>query len=152
MDQKRGLGFWFLIVIACLLAIWFILGQTLCIFFYDFTVSLGFQDSINDVTAVGVAFNKGFGIADTLFYIPLLISGIIGILKKKRMGIYLMFSALAITVYWPIVCLSAVYFAKGDPGWNLTSYAEYTMILSLITVYGVWGMCFVYINRARLIK
>ena len=83
--------------------VWFILGQTLCIFFYDFTVSLGFQDSINDVTAVGVAFNKGFGIADTLFYIPLLISGIIGILKKKRMGIYLMFSALAITVSYNFV-------------------------------------------------
>lgn len=150
MGKKRGIGFTILIAISCILTVWFILGQALSVFFYEFTVSLGLQDSVNDVTPVGVAFNRGFGLADALFYIPLLIFGIVLLLRRKKAGIYIMFSAMAITVYWPIVCLSAVYFARGASGWNLTAYAEYTVILTVIIIYGLWGMFYLYRNRDRL--
>ena len=150
MTKKRGIGFWVLILMAIFLNTWYLVGQTMCIFNYDFTVSIGLQDSEHAVTAVGVAFNKGFGIGDTIFYIPLFIIGIIGLIKRTTLGIYSMFSALAITVYWPIVCLGAVYMARDANGWNLTQYTEYTIVLSIISLYGLWGMWYVFSNRNKL--
>ena len=150
--NKRGAGFWILIIIGSLLTAWYLVGQTMCIFFYNFTVSIGLQDSAEVITPVGVAFGQGFGIGDTLLYIPLFVIGIIGLLKRKSIGVFAMFGALAVTVYWPIVCLGAVYMAKGAPGWNLTAYAEYTVILPLIAIYGLWGMWYVYRKRKLLVK
>ena len=151
MNSNRGIGFWFLVIIGCLLNILYIVGQTVCIFAYDWTVSLGLQDSVEAVTPVGVAFSRGFGIGDTLLYIPLFMIGIVGLIRRTALGMYALFGALAVTVYWPIVCLGAVYMAKGAPGWKLTTYTEYTAVLPLIAAYGLWGMWYVYSRRSHLV-
>jgi hypothetical protein len=83
MDRKRGLGFWILISIGILLILMFLLGQTLSLIDYDLTVSLGLQESEEEITKVGVAFAKGFAFGDTVFYIPLFVIGIVGLLKRK---------------------------------------------------------------------
>jgi hypothetical protein len=46
---------------------------------YDFTVSIDLQESVTEITEVGIALNKGFGLGDTIFYMPLFIAGIIGL-------------------------------------------------------------------------
>ncbi len=119
---------------------------------YDFTVSIGLQESINEITEVGVALNKGFGLGDTVFYIPLFIIGIVGLLKRVALGIYTMFGAMAVTVYWPIVCLSTLFYAEGAPGFHFTDYTSYSVILSLISLYGLGGLWFLYKNRDKLVQ
>ena len=148
---KRTTGFWFLTCIGILLNVVYLLGQTMAVINYDFTVSVGLQEPLEKITEIGVALNKGFGLGDTVFYIPLFVIGIIGLFKKSALGLYSMFGAMAITVYWPIVCLSTVFFAKGAKGWHFTDYTSYSILLSLIAIYGVWGIWFLYKNRNKLV-
>ena len=149
---KRTTGFWFLIGLGVLLNIVYILGQTMAVINYDFAVSIDLQEPVNEITEIGVALNKGFGFGDTIFYIPLFVIGIIGLLKRTTLGLFTMLGAMAITVYWPIVGLSTVIFAKGAPGWYFTDYTSYTILLSLIAFYGIWGFWFLYRNRSKLVE
>ncbi|MFH1629513.1 MAG: hypothetical protein ABIE47_12430 [Pseudomonadota bacterium] len=51
-----------------------------------------------------------------------------------------MAAALGITVYWPIVCLAAMVDARGAAGWNFSNEAPYWVVLTLIAVWGAWGL------------
>ncbi|MFC1771598.1 hypothetical protein ACFLZV_06910, partial [Candidatus Margulisiibacteriota bacterium] len=86
--NKKNISFRILISIAILLVIFFLLGQTMALFNYDLTVKLGLQESVNEVGKIGVAYAKGFGFGDTIIYLPLLIAGIIGLLKNRKWGIF----------------------------------------------------------------
>ena len=79
-------------------------------------------------------------------------SSICSLLKRSSLGLYTMFGAMAITVYWPIVGLSTVFYAKGSPGWHFTDYTSYSILLSLIAFYGLWGFWFLYKKREVLVK
>jgi hypothetical protein len=81
-STNRTSGFWFLIGLGVLLNIVYLLGQTMAIINYDFAVSIDLQEPANEITEIGVALNKGFGFGDTVFYIPLFVVGIIGLLKR----------------------------------------------------------------------
>ena len=122
----------------------FILGQTLAIFNYDLTVMLGLQESIKEVGPVGVAYAKGFGFGDTVVYLPLLISGIIGLLKNKKLGWFAMFGAMGITAYWPLVCLYAFLIDRTAITLIVDKYLQYSILLPLISIYGLWGMWYLY--------
>ena len=148
----KGSGFWILIAIGILLNIMYLMGQTMAIINYDFAVSIGLQEPLNEITEIGVALNKGFGFGDTFFYIPLFIVGIVGLFRKSTFGLYAMLGAMAITVYWPMVCLSTLFFAKGAQGWYFTDYVSYTVLLSFIALYGIWGIWFLYRRRFSLVK
>ena len=152
MKTKRSLSFWFLIGVGVLLNIMYLLGQTMAIINYDFTVALDLQEPISEITEVGVALNKGFGLGDTVVYIPLFIIGLIGLLKRSVLGLYTMFGAMAITVYWPVVCLSTVYYAKNAPGWQFIDYTAYTITLTTISIYGIWGFIYLIKNKSILVN
>ena len=149
---KRTTGFWILVSIGIILNLIYLLGQTMAIINYDFAVSIELQEPVNEITEVGVASNKGFGFGDTFFYMPLFVVGIIGLLKKSAWGLYAMFGAMAITIYWPLVGLSTVFYAKGAPGWHFTDYTSYSILLTSIAIYGIWGLWFLYTNRANLVQ
>ena len=143
-DKHKDKRFWILISIAAVLVILFLAGQTLGVFNYDLAVAIGMQESENEIGRVGIAFAKGFGFADTVLYIPLFLLGIIGLLKNKRWGKYCMFGALAISVYWPLVHLYAISIDKISITLNPDKYIYYPIVLSLIMVYGMWGMHYLY--------
>ena len=149
---KRTTGFWLLIGFGILLIIIYLLGQTMALINYDFAVSIDLQEPVNEITEIGVALNKGFGFGDTVFYIPLFVIGVVGLLKRSALGLFAMLGTMAITVYWPIVSLSTLFFAKGAPGWYFTDYTSYSILLSLIVLYGIWGFWFLYRNRGVLVK
>jgi len=149
---KKPSGFWLLIGFGIVLNILYLFGQTMAVINYDFAVSIGLQESVNEITEIGVASNKGFGFADTVIYIPLFVMGIIGLLKRSAFGLYAMFGAMAVTMYWPVVGLSMVFFAKGAPGWRFSNYTSYSILLSIIGLYGIWGFWFLYKNRDILVK
>ena len=141
---NKDKSFWALITIASILVVMFLAGQTLGVFNYDLAVSIGMQESENEIGKVGIAFAKGFGFADTVIYIPLFVFGIIGLLKNKRWGKYTMFGSLAISVYWPLVHLYAIFIDKVSITLYPEKYIYYPIILSLIVIYGLWGMRYLY--------
>ena len=152
MKQKRSTGFWVLINVAILLNLIMFIGQTGSLFNYEFTVSIGLQESIEEVTGLGVAWSNGFAFGDTITYIPLFIAGIAGLFKRKEWGMFSMFGALAITVYWPIVNLYAIFAAKSIMNMNADKYILFSILLPSITLYGLWGMMFLYKNRTKLLE
>jgi hypothetical protein len=117
---------------------------------YNFTVSIGLQESRDVIGEMGVAVNKGFGVGDTIIYTPLLVCGLIGLWSRKMWGVFAMASALAITAYWPMVCLFFLLFARGTAGFNFTSFTSYTITLTLTTLYSLWGLWYLYRNRRVL--
>jgi hypothetical protein len=152
MNEKRGAGFRVLIAGAVLLNLLLLVGQTGSLFDYAFTVSIGLQESVDEITGAGVAWATGFAFGDTVFYIPLSIAGIAGLLRRKAWGMFFMFGALAITVYWPVVNLYAVYAGRDVLALSHDKYVAYSMLLPLIAFYGLWGMIFLYRNRERLVR
>ncbi|MFC1887558.1 hypothetical protein ACFLYK_01985 [Candidatus Cloacimonadota bacterium] len=149
--MKRGFGFWFLFIIAVLLVVMMLLGQTMAFIDYEFTESIGLQEPVSLISEIGKAVNQAFGIGDTVIYLPLLVIGLIGLWMKKIWGVFVMFGALAITVYWPIVCSFIFILAQGAPGYFFTEYLETVIIILLIALYGIWGMYYIYRNRDRLV-
>jgi len=150
MKNKRSVGFCFLIIIGIFNLVMLFIGQMMSFINYDFAVSIGLQEPVNVVGEMGVAVNKGFGVGDAIIYIPLLIIGILGLWFKKPLGIYAMLGALGITAYWPMVNLFILLYAKGTPGFYFSDYISYTILLTSITIYGLWGMWYIYKNRKIL--
>ena len=72
MENKRSFGFWLLMLVGILILIILFVGQMMAVINYDFTVSIGLQESADVVSEMGVSVNKAFGVGDTIIYIPLL--------------------------------------------------------------------------------
>jgi hypothetical protein len=144
MPEKRPAGLWIMTMVGILLLLMLVLGQMMSFINYDFTVSLGLQEPAEMVTLMGVAVNKGFGLGDTIVYIPLLVAGLAGLWLRARWGAFAMAGALAITAYWPVVCFSLLVFARGTPGFNFQRFVPYGIILSLILLYALWGLWYLY--------
>ena len=54
MQKYRTKGFWFVMVSGIVLLVLLILGQTMSFINYDFTVSLGLQEPVDDFATVGL--------------------------------------------------------------------------------------------------
>lgn len=144
MSEERKSGFWILIIGGFFLLLMLIAGQMMSFINYEFTVSLGLQESKEILGERGVAMNKGFGVGDTIVYTPLMILGIWGLLTGKRIGLFAMFGAMAITAYWPMVCLFILVYSRGLHGFHFTEFGVYSIVLSLITIFGLWGQWYLY--------
>ncbi len=151
--KKRSVSFWVLVVAGIVLLIFYILGQTASLVNYEFAESLGLQDPQEQVGEVGLSIARGFAVGDTFVYIPFLVAGIIGLFRRKLYGIYTMFAALAITLYWPIVNIVYIIEANKTASFNVpdSTMAFYTIILWLIFSYAVWGIWFLYSCREKLV-
>lgn len=145
--MRRSIGFRVLIVVGIVLNVMFLLGQTLSLFDHDLTVALGLQESAAELTDAGIAFAKGFAFGDTVFYVPLFVAGIVGLLRNRPWGAWCMSGALAVTVYWPVVHLYTIYAGKDALHLSPGKYLSYSVILPLTALYGLWGMWFLYRNR-----
>ncbi|WP_297707538.1 hypothetical protein [uncultured Eudoraea sp.] len=146
MNNKKGVSFWVLILAAIVLIIFLTTGQTLSLIDYDLAIDLGLQESEKEIGKVGIAFAKGFAFGDTIIYIPMLIIGILGLIKGKKWGALFMFGGLAISVYWPVVHLYAIYIETDAIVLNPDKYISFPIVLTLITVYGLWGISYLYKN------
>ena len=147
MTNKRTNGFWILMIPGILILVMLIFGQMMSFINYEFTVSIGLQESVEVFSEFGVAMNKAFGVSDTIIYLPLLVSGLLGLWQKKSWGVSALIGALAITAYWPIVHIFFVIYANGLPGFNFTDYTSFIIVLIVISTYGLWG--FLYLNNNR---
>lgn len=128
--------FWFIQGPGWVLVAYLLLAQCISAIDYSLGVKMGTQEPAERITAVGVAFFKGFAGAD-LVYAPLLALGLAGHILGVAWSDLILGAALGITVYWPIVCLLAVRAARGMPGWNLPKEAQYWVVLPAISLWGV---------------
>ncbi len=139
MKNRQG-GFWALQGPGWRLLLYLVYAQAIPAFDYDLGISMGTQEPAEMVTKVGVAFWYGFAFADLVVYIPLLALGLIGYGVDHNWGRVALIAALGITVYWPVVCLSAVVAARDAPGWNLPNEDAYWMVLPVIAIWAAWGL------------
>ena len=138
--MRRDIGFWSLQGPGWLLCLYLVYAQAIPAFNYELGISMGTQESAEQITAVGVAFWYGFALGDIVTYIPLLTIGLIGHWLGRTWGRVLLGAALGITVYWPVVCLAAVVTARDAVGWNLSNETPYWIVLPVITLWGAWGL------------
>jgi hypothetical protein len=150
--NSRKSGFCVLMILGVFFLLMLLFGQMMSFINYDFSVSLGLQESVDILGDTGVAINKAFGVGDTMIYLPLLLIGLIGLWLKKKWGLFSMIGALGITAYWPMVCLFILIMTKGLPEFHFNSFIEYTVVLSLFTIYGIWGIGYLYKNYKELIN
>jgi len=150
VNEKRTVGFWVVMAMGIPLLVLLLVGQTMSFINYQFTVSIGLQEAREVIGDMGVAMNKGFGLGDTIIYLPLLATGLIGLWLRKAWGVFSMAAAMAITAYWPMVCIFILIFAQGTPGFYFNRYPSYTILLTLLTLYGLWGLGYLYKNRQKL--
>jgi hypothetical protein len=136
----RGPAFWGIQVPGWLLLFYLIYAQGVTAFGYELGVAMGTQEPAEAITEVGAAFWYGFAFGDLVFYIPILLAGLIGHLRRAKWGRIVMAAALGITVYWPIVCLAAMVDARNAVGWNLSGEAPYWVVCTLIAAWGAWGL------------
>ncbi len=136
----RGRTWWLLQATGWLFLVYLTYAQLIPVFDYQLGVEMGTQESVEQVTEVGVAYWKGFAFGDLVIYAPLHLAGLIGHLLRRRWGRVALAAALGITVYWPIVSLAALHSARGVEGWALGSPIKFWIVLPIITLWGVWGL------------
>jgi hypothetical protein len=129
-----------------LLLVYLVVAQGITAFNYEIGVSMRTQEPAELITEVGTAFWYGFAFEDLVFYIPVLLVGLIGRIRGTQWGRTAMAAALGITVYWPIVCLAAMVDARGASGWKFTNETPVWVVLTLISAWGVWGLITVMIE------
>jgi hypothetical protein len=136
--MSRGKAFVFIQVTGWLFLIYLVYAQGIPALNYDYGVAMGTQESAETITEVGAAFWYGFAVGDAVFYIPLLLAGLVGLAKGMSWGRGVMIAAMGITAYWPIVCLVAVASARGARGWTLPRETDYWIVLPIIVAWAAW--------------
>ena len=151
LKQKRNISFWifeaFLLVSLFLL----LLGQTTAIFNYDLTVSFGLQESVEDVSEFGVQLNRAFGVGDTLIYIPLIISSIVGLFSKKNWALMTTAAVMGISAYWATVSAFLLWFLTDVPTYNFVPDLYYWLFIISYITFGGWGLFYLIFRGNKLL-
>lgn len=138
--KNKDSGFWMLQASGWLLFLYLVYAQAIPAFDYQLGVSMGTQEPATQITEVGVAFYRGFSIGDLLVYLPTLAIGLIGYWANKSWGRIVLAAALGITIYWPVVCLAAIFAAREAVGWSLPGERSYWVVLPIIVLWSMWGL------------
>ncbi|MGI9261769.1 MAG: hypothetical protein ACR2QR_07025 [Woeseiaceae bacterium] len=123
-----------------LLLIYLVYAQAIPAFDYELGVRMGTQEPAETITEVGTAFWYGFAFADLVFYIPILLVGLIGHRRNAAWNGVVLGAALGITIYWPIAALASVVVVQGAPGWHLTDLTAYWIVLPAIVLWAAWAL------------
>ena len=124
----------------------------MAVFDYEFAVSLGLQEDVNEVGEFGVQLNRAFGASDTIIYIPLILISIIGLSLKKRWALASTAAVMGITAYWSITAIFILWFLEGVPNYSFVPGVEYWVVVSTYVVLGVWGVLYLMLRGENLIR
>lgn len=137
--MDRGPEYRWLQIPGWLLLAYLFYAQAIPAFDYELGVRMGTQESAKRITEVGAAFWYGFAFSDLVVYIPLLGAGLIGHYRGRPWWRVIFGAALGITIYWPLVVLSATVDARDASGWEIDETA-YWIVLPLIAIWAMWGL------------
>ena len=147
---KRPPGLWILEAVGAFICVMVVAGQTMALVDYDLVVSWGLQEAAAEVTAMGVALNKGFGLGDTAIYLPLFAVGLAGLWRGRAWGVAALMAALGITAYWPVVVLATLFYAETVPGFTFARHGAYLVMLVPLVLYAQWGLFYLHRHGRRL--
>lgn len=150
--HKRPTAFWFITIFLSVSIILMLTGQTMAIFDYDLTVSLGLQESIDHVGRLGVQVNRAFGVGDTAIYIPLMILSAAGLFFKKRWSLLNTAAVAGISAYWAVTVASLLLLAPGTPEYNYIPGPEIVLFVTTYLPFGVWSLIYIILRGDDLIK
>jgi hypothetical protein len=151
-SDKRPVAFWIISAFLALSVVVLVLGQTTSLFAYDFAVSLGLQESVDQVTPFGVEMNRAFGAGDTFVYIPLMLISLVGLLKRKRWAVPTTAAVMGISAYWSLTMAAVLIFLKGVPGYQLVPGIEYAIVLGAYMAFGLWGLTYLAFRGDNLLR
>jgi hypothetical protein len=122
------------------LTVMVLLGQTTAVFDYEFAVGLSLQEDVGLIGPHAVQFNRAFGAADTVVYVPLLAAAIIGLLRRRRWAYGLAAAVMGISLYWPAACAFMMLFMEGQPGYRFPLSPSYLAIFGAVMLFAAWGL------------
>ena len=146
------MAFWIIIVFLVASIILMLMGQTMAIFNYDLAVSLGLQESPEQVGEFGVQVNRAFGAGDTVVYIPLMIASLAGLWLKKRWSLLTTAAAIGVSAYWSVTVAFMLAFLPGVPDYSLRPGPEYWLFIGAYTVFGAWGLLYLIFRGEELLR
>lgn len=150
--KNRSKAFWFITAFLFLSVFLMLLGQTMAVFNYDLAVSLGLQESIDQVGPSGVQVNRAFGIGDTVVYIPLMIVSLVGLFLRKRWALLTTAAVSGVSAYWTVTVASIMLLAPGTPGYNYTPGTEIILFVAAYLAFGAWSLIYISIRGEDLIS
>jgi hypothetical protein len=139
-DAGRPIAFWIIVVFLSLSIIVMLIGQTIAVFNYDFTASLGLQESVEEVSQFGVQVNRAFGASDTIVYVPLMAVSLVGLFLKKRWSLLTTAAVAGVSAYWSVTILFIFLFLPGAPGYDYVPGLGILFFVGAYTAFGVWGL------------
>jgi hypothetical protein len=149
--------YWLLIVLQLFSIVIFFLGHTLCFLFYDLTVRMGLEEDAEDVGAALVQVRRSFGAADTILYLPLLVSSVFALVQRRRKPSLICTAASAgIHSYWSLVGFF-IFFLESSNSETVRDWKYYVPALSYIFVafyfvYGIGVLFFLYVYMDRILN
>ena len=149
--KSRPIGFWVLIVFIGLSILLMLVGQTMSVFDYDFTVRHGLQESAEQVSDYGVQVNRAFGAGDTVVYIPLLIASLIGLWLRKSWSLITTAAVAGVSLYWSGTILFMFLFLPGTQGYNYVPGLDILFFVGAYAIFGVWSLFYVIFRGKALI-
>ncbi|MBC8479590.1 MAG: hypothetical protein H8D46_03920 [FCB group bacterium] len=152
MTRKRTPAFWFITIFIALSIVLMLVGQTMSVINYDFTVRYGLQESVEEVSEFGVQVNRAFGVGDTLVFVPLLIVSIIGLWLRKRWALLMTTATAAVSAYWSVTILFILLWGPGCAGYNYAPGAEIWTFVLAYTAFGFWCTFYVLFRGEKLIQ
>jgi hypothetical protein len=130
-----------------------LIGQTMALVDYDQAVRMGLQESLEEVSAFGIAVNRAIGAADTVVYIPLLVVSLVGLLLGKRWALLTTAAAFGVSAYWAGAMSFLLWsFLPGVPGYTLEAGLEYVAFLAGYILFGVWGLVYLVLRGDALLR
>ncbi|MBW2172405.1 MAG: hypothetical protein JRF69_10610 [Deltaproteobacteria bacterium] len=152
VSGRRCLSFWVIILFLTVSMVLMLMGQTMAVFDYEFTVKLGLQEDVKEVGEFGVQMNRAFGAGDTVVYIPLMAISLVGLFLRKHWSLVTTAAVMGISAYWAIVIIFIMTFMPGVPNYSFEPGPGVWLFVVAHAVFGVWGLFYMIFRRDELIR
>lgn len=152
VNNNRPVSFWVFEIFLLASLFLLLLGQTTAIFNYELAVSLGMQESVEDIGEFGVQLNRAFGVGDTLIYIPLIVSSIVGLFLKKNWALIPTAAVMGVSAYWATTSAFLLWFLVGVPNYNFVPGMIYWLFIAIYIIFGVWGLVYLMLCGNKLLE
>lgn len=148
----RPAGFWILESFMAFSVILMLVGQTVSVFDYDFTVRYGLQESVEQVGMYGVQVNRSFGASDTVIYIPLLIVSLWGLWYQKPWALVTTAAISGISLYWSTTIIFMFLFLPGTSSYKYVPGIDIWGFVIAFALFGAWSMWYLIFHNKALFK
>ena len=151
-NSKRPFGFWIIVVVLFLSIMLILVGQTMSVFNYEFTVDIGLQEGQEEVGEHGVQVNRAFGVGDTLVYIPLMILSLVGLAFRKHWSLITAAAFFGISAYWSVTIGFMLIFLPSVSGYSYVPGLEIWTFVGAYFALGIWGLGYLMCRGGALVK